>query len=430
MFRTLARASLVVCVCAAANPPAAAADVVLEWNVIALEITAAAPFNPPVETRNLAIVHAAIFDAVNAITGEYRPYAVAVNAPSWASPEAAAVAAAHAALAGLYPDQQSALDVAYDGSIDQIPAGPARTRGIAIGEHVARRLLMIRAADGAAEAIVAPYTPGTRPGDWQPTPPASLPALDPGWGRVRPFVLRRGSQFRPGPPPSLKSARYTRDFIEIKEIGSIASVTRTAAQSDLARFWVATAPQNWNPVARDVAVARGFTLAQNARAFALLNLAGADAFIAAWDAKFAYDQWRPTTAIRAADTDRNDATSADPAWTPLLPTPRFPDYIAGHTTYAGAAQAVLERVFGVDPGVLVTMTSASAPGVVESYTTFKAIADDVVDARVWGGIHWRTSSVRGRAVGEAIGSYTVHRFLRPRHGGEGRDDRSRVSREH
>jgi hypothetical protein len=231
---------------------------------------------------------------------------------------------------------------------------------------------------------------------------------------VQPFFLLKGSQFRPGPPPALDSKRYTGDFAEIRAVGSSISDTRSRQRTDLARFWVATAPQNWNPAARQVAIARGLTLAENARAFALLNLAGADAFIAAWDAKFAYNQWRPVTAIRAADTDGNPATGADPEWTPLLVTPRFPDYIAGHTTYAGAAQKVLEHLFGIDPGETITLTSATAPGVVETYTSFKQIADDVVDARVWGGIHWRTSSVRGRLVGETIGRYVSLRFLQPR----------------
>ena len=395
-------------------PAAVRADVVLDWNIIALKTTATASFNPPLEARNLAIVHAAIFDAVNSITREFHPYAVRLRAPDWASPEAAAVAAAHAALVQLYPEQQSTLDAAYNASLDLIPDGPAKTIGVAVGTGVALRIFTLRASDGAAAAIVARYTPGDRPGDWNPTPPAFLPALDPGWGGVRPFFLRSGSQFRPGPPPALAGRRYARDFEEIKAIGSSDSVSRTQDQTDLARFWISTAPQNWNPVARQAAIAQGLTLSENARAFALLNLAGADAFIAAWDAKFTYSQWRPLTAIRAADTDGNAATDADPQWTPLLVTPRFPDYIAGHTTYAGAAQKVLEHVFGAEPGVTITLTSATAPGVVETYTAFKDIADGVVDARVWGGIHWRTSSVRGRTVGEAIGRYAVHHFLRAR----------------
>jgi hypothetical protein len=395
------------------NPCVAHADVVLVWNTLALETTAAAPFNPPLESRNLAIVHAAMFDAVNSIVREFHPYAISLHATGSASPEVAAAAAAHFALVQLYPAQQAVLDAAYAESLLLTPDGPSRIDGITLGEAVAARILALRATDGAAAAITAPYTPGTGPGFWTPTPPAFLRALDPGWGSVRPFVMEDGSQFRPGPPPALDSPRYTRDFDEIKAIGSSASATRTQNQTDVARLWIATGPQNWNPAARQVAAARGLSLSENARAFALLNLAGADAFIASWDAKFTYNQWRPVAAIRAADTDGNPDTVEDPSWTPLLVTPPFPDYIAGHTTFAGAAETVLEHVFGKHPGVAITLTGPTAPGVVVTYSTFRAMADDVVDARVWGGIHWRTSSVRGRAVGDEIGRYTVLHFLQP-----------------
>lgn len=395
-------------------PSAASADVVLDWNAIALKTTAAAPFNPPLESRNLAIVHAAMFEAVNAITREFQPYRLRLRAPDGALPEAAAVAAAHAALVLLYPDQRATLDAAYAASLGPLPDGQAKTDGIRAGEAVAQHLVTLHASDGAAEAITTAYVPGDEPGDWRPTPPASLAALDPGWRGVRPFVLDCGSQFRPGPPPALRSRLYARDFEEIKAIGVVNSGTRRQDQTDVARFWVSTAAQNWNPAARQVAAAHGLSLSQNARAFALLNLAGADAFIAAWDAKFAYSQWRPVTAIRAADTDDNPATDVDPQWTPLVITPPFPDYIAGHTTYAGAAQKVLEHVFGRDPRVTITLTSPTAPGVVQRYTSFKDMADDVVDARVWGGIHWRTSSVRGRTVGETIGRHVVRHVLMPR----------------
>ena len=392
------------------------ADTVLDWNVIALKTTAAAPFNPPLESRNLAIVHAAMFDAVNSIVGEFRPYSVEFSASKEASPDAAAAAAAHFVLLQLYPGQQAMLDAAYAVSLSGTPDGSAKADGIIAGETVAVQILALRAGDGAEAAIVAPYVPGSQPGDWIPTPPAFRPALDPGWGTVRPFFLREGSQFRPGPPPALTSQRYTRDFNEIKEIGSATSSTRTQAETDLARFWVSTAPQIWNPVARQVAIAQGLTISQNARAFALLNLAGADAFIASWDAKFTYNQWRPVTAIREADTDGNPETIADPNWTPLLATPPFPDYIAGHTTYAGAAEEVLEHVFGENPGIVIKLTSATAPGVIESYTTFDEIAEGVVDARVLGGIHWRTSSVRGRRVGQKVGAFAVRHFLKPKSG--------------
>jgi hypothetical protein len=391
-------------------------DMVLDWNATTLKTTAAAAFNPPLESRNVAIVHAAMFDAVNSILGEFHPYAVEVIAPPGASPDAAAAAAAHFALVHLYSAQQAMLDDAYEESLASIPDGQARIDGIAVGETAAARILLSRASDGAAEAIGAPYAPPVGPGFWKPTPPASLPALDPGWGSVRPFLLKKGAQFRPGPPPALKGFRYARDFDEIKEIGSATSVSRTQAQTDLARFWIATAPQNWNPPAREVAMAQGKTLSENARAFALLNMTGADAFIASWHTKFRYSQWRPVTGIREADTDGNRKTMADPMWTPLLGTPPFPDYIAGHSTFAGAAERVLGCVFGNDPGVTMTLTSATAPGVVEIYTSFTDVSNDVVDARVWGGIHWRTSSVRGQRIGRRIGMYAVHRFLRPSDG--------------
>jgi hypothetical protein len=415
MKRTLrAIRLLVLCGWPLVNPSLAHADLVLDWNIVTMRTAAAAPFNPPLESRNAAIVHAAMFDAVNSIVREFHPYAVRLRAPAGASPEASAVAAAHFALVQLYPDQREALDAAYADSIVLIPGGPGKANGITLGEAVAARILDIRSADGAAGAITAAYTPGVGPGFWIPTPPAFLPALDPGWGSVRPFLMEDECQFRPGPPPALTSRRYTRDFDEIKEIGSSTSTTRTPEQTGVARLWIATGAQNWNPIARQVVAAHRLTLSQNARAFALLNLAGADAFIAAWDAKFTYNQWRPVTAIRATDSDSdgNPETIEDTSWTPLLATPPFPDYIAGHTTYGGAVASVLEHVFGKNPGVVMTLTSPTAPGVVKTFTTFRAISDSVVNARVWGGIHWRTSSVRGRIVGEELGRYAAHRFLK------------------
>lgn len=405
--------TLVLCASPLFTPNVARADIVLDWNILALRTAAAAPFNPPLESRNMAMVHVAMFDAVNSIVCEFHPYAVKLRPPDGASPEAAAAAAAHLVLVQLYPDQRLMLDAAYASSLALIADGPPRTNGIIVGETVASRILALRASDGAMEAIAAPYTPGTGAGFWISTPPSFLRPLDPGWGSVRPFLLEDGGQFRPGPPPELTSRRYTRDFDEIKAIGSATSSSRTPEQTDLARFWIATGAQNWNPAARLAAAAQGLSLVQNARAFALLNMAGADAFIAAWDAKFTFNQWRPVTAIRAADTDGNPDTLEDSSWTPLLGTPPFPDYIAGHTAYAGAVEKVLEDVFGKDPGVVMALTSPTAPGVVETYTTFSAMAAGVVDARVWGGIHWRTSSERGRKVGARIGRYATRHFMKP-----------------
>ena len=393
---------------AAEYPP----NVVVEWNLAALETTAAAPFNPPLETRNLAIVHVAIFDAANAIEGKYRPFIVDAARGRSASVDAAVAGAAHLALLELYPARQAELDAALTRSLAAIADERARDAGVLLGEEEARRILAARSSDGAEAAVHTAHSAGEAPGDWRPTPPAFLPALDAGWGEVVPFVLSRGSQFRPGPPPSLDSRRYARDFEEIRRVGSATSTTRTPAQTNLARVWVATAAQNWNAVARQVATAQRRSVVDTARAFALLNVAGADAFIAAWDAKFAYAQWRPVTAIRTAD-DGNRDTTADPAWTPLLVTPPFPDYVAGHTAFAGAAEMVLAHAFGANPRVVITLTSRTAPGVVETYSTFADVARDVVEARVWGGIHWRTSSVSGRSLGAQVGRYVVHHSLEP-----------------
>jgi hypothetical protein len=409
-----------------AATPGAAGNVVVDWNLAALETTAAAPFNPPLETRNLAIVHAAMFDAANAVARRFRPCFVEIEPDRTTSIQAAVAAAAHHALAQLYPERSGPLDGALAASLGSITDEVARDAGVVLGQAVATRILEARASDGAEAALTEPYVAGEAPGDWRPTPSASRPALAPGWGSVMPFVLSRGSQFRPGPPPSLDSRRYAREFEEIAEVGSASSVKRTQEQTDLARFWVATAAQNWNAAARQAAVARRGSVLDDARAFALLNLAGADAFIAAWDAKFAYGQWRPITAIAEADSDGNLDTIADPAWTPLLVTPPFPDYIAGHTTYAGAAAKVLAHAFGRNPHVVMTLTSPTAPGVTETYTNFDDIARDVVEARVWGGIHWRTSSVRGRSVGARIGRYVVQHALRPKR--DGPDDHSEGAR--
>jgi hypothetical protein len=393
--------------------PVARADAVLDWNAIALRTTAAGPFDPPLETRSLAMVHLSMFEAVNSITREFRPYLASASAPAGASAEAAAAAAAHRVLVRLYPAQQPALDAALAETLAPLPSA-ASSDGIGVGVAAADRLLAARADDGADEAVRAEFTPRSGPGSWVPTPPAFRPALDPGWGLVTPFLLESADQFRPKPPPPLASARYAADFAEVRELGAAVSTSRTQAQTDLARLWVTTAPQVWNPVARQAAIARGLETTEAARLLALLNLAGADAFIASWNAKFLHEQWRPVTAIRAAEDDGNPDTAADPEWTPLLVTPPFPDYVAGHAVYAGAAARVLADVLGEPPGIFLAVTSPTAPGVQVTYATFEAIADGVVDARVWGGVHWRTSCTEGKRVGEKIGRYAVRRFLRPR----------------
>jgi membrane-associated phospholipid phosphatase len=382
---------------------------VVDWNVIALNTTASAPFNPPLESRNLAIVQGAVYDAVVTVTGGYRPYLFAMRAARGASPVAAIATAAHDALVGLYPAQQPTLDTVYASYIGAMSGADVQA-GVDVGHKAAAGILSRRSNDGSS-AVVS-YTPGTAPGEWQPTPPLFKPALDPGWGKVTTFLLRSGDQFRPGPPPVLTSDTYTQDFNEIINIGSATSATRTADQTALAQFWVSTAPQVWNQAVQQLAIADGLDVGATARAFAALNLAGADAFIGAWDAKFTYNQWRPVTAIQRADTDGNPQTVADSAWTPLLVTPPFPDYPAGHAVYAGAAETMLTSIFGASPRTF-QLTSHTAPGAVYQYTSFDAVAADVVNARVYGGIHWRTSCIVGRALGQSIANFDLKHGLQP-----------------
>jgi hypothetical protein len=313
-------------------------------------------------------------------------------------------------LVSLYPAQTAALDAAKDSALARIPPGKAKDDGVAAGQTAAAAIFAMRAHDRAAEQ--ASYTPGTGIGVWTPTPPAFAAALEAGWGRVRPFVLDSSSQYRPGPPPAPGSATYVRDYVEITSVGVSNSATRAPAQTETARLWIATAPQLWNQVVRQLTVARGLDAETSARAYLALNLAGADAMVAAWDAKFAYNQWRPVTAIRHVGDDGSLTTETDPAWTPAITTPPFPDYPAGHTSFAGAAEEVLSALFGERPGEL-SISSPTAGGATHRYQSFHEIAEEVVNARVWGGVHWRTSSTDGRELGRKVGARAIARLLGP-----------------
>ena len=298
-----------------------AADTVLEWNALAVEATRVARLSPNAQTRALAMVHGAVFDAVNGIEGGYAPYLVTRHAPSWASEEAAAAVAAHDVLVGLMPAQQATLDTALASSLAAVPDGRAEDAGVAYGKLVAGRMLAERADDGSTDVVT--YVPGTGPDDWQPTPPSNAAAALPQWATVEPFGINSPDQFRADPPPAITSPEFTAAFNQMKAIGAANSTTRTAEQTDIARFWAGPSgtvqpPGHWNSIARGVAGAQGNSLAQNARMFALLNIGMADALITAWDTKYEYSFVRPVTAIRNADNDGNPDTAADPAWSPLL----------------------------------------------------------------------------------------------------------------
>jgi len=389
-----------------------AANIVVEWNATAVATALAAGQGPVPQTRSMAIVAVAVNDAVNAISGRYPTYDD-VGVPPWsASTDAAAAGAAHRALTTLYPSQAAALDAALAASLSA-HAISAADPGLAFGEMVADGIVALRSNDGAALAQF-PYTaPGAgNPGVWVPTPPANLAALLPGWGQVQPWVLRAGSQFRPEEGPSLTSEEYARDFNEIKEMGSLASATRTAEQTNIARFWLTSAAVIWDGALRAVAVARGLDISETAHAFALVNVAGADAAIACWDAKYAFNFWRPITAIHNADADGNPLTSPDPAWVPLAPTPNFPGFTSGHTVISGAMAAMLILVFGDDPGVPFTVTSPTNPGFTRTWSRFSAGIDEVIDARVWTGFHFRSSDVTGAKMGRQVARFVFEHALR------------------
>jgi len=416
-------------------------DVILDWNVSLLGVirdwttTSNDPYpnrivteRPPVAARNLAMVHAAMYDAVNSIEQTHEPYYVDIAAPAGASPVAAAAAAAHRVASQLYrePDEIAIFNAALAEALATVPDGSAKTLGVSLGQQVGDAILAWRSTDGAGAQVE--YTPGTDPGDWNRTFPAFLPPLLTQWPNVTPFAMTSGSQFRPAAPPALDSAEYAAAVDEVMQLGGLNSPTRTAEQTEIALFWADgggtfTPPGHWNQIAVDVALARGNTLAENASLFTLLNIAEADAGIAAWDAKNAFDLWRPIDAIRRGQTDGNDATIADPTWTPLINTPPFPTYTSGHSTFSGAAEVVLSSFFGSN--IQFTTQSDGHSGftqrplatsqiVTRTFTSFAQAADEASHSRIYGGIHFEFDSTAGLAAGRALGSYVVASFLTPR----------------
>jgi membrane-associated phospholipid phosphatase len=396
--------------------PAGPEDPVLAWNEVTLEAIRSERTPPPLAARNLAIVHAAVFDALNGVQRTYRAYRVEAAPAPGTSEVAAGCIAAHRALMSLYPAQAARFDAVLDRTLAAVPDGPAKGRGVALGLPVAEAVLAARAGDGAGRRSA--YPPGDGPGAWRPTPPDFRPALLPHWGTVPGFAMSRGDQLRPPPPPPLTSAAYTEAFREVKRLGGKASADRTREQTEIAHFWAdgdgtVTPPGHWNRIAQTVSRQRGLSTAENARLFALLNIALADAAVACWDGKFHYNFWRPVLAIREADRDGNPDTDPDPTWEPLLPTPPFPAYASGHSTFSGAAAAVLAAYFGTD-AVPFTSGSDGLPGVVRSFAGFRAAAEEAGMSRIYGGIHWQFDNREGLTCGRAVGEFVARTRLLPR----------------
>jgi membrane-associated phospholipid phosphatase len=396
---------------------------VIDWNQILLSIVntpGAQPANIQ-PTRNFAIVHAAIYDAVDAIDRTHEPYLIDVRAPRDASETAAVDAAAHTALVGLYPAEQTALDADYAAELAKVADGPAKDQGVKLGEQVATDLLAIRANDGS-NVVPPPFVPGTAPGSFDPAltqPPNDPTPVFTTWGQVTPFVLDSGDQFRPAPPPALTSDAYADAINAVQSLGSATSTTRTAEQTEIGRFWSPPIQNFWNQVAGEVATAHHTDLATTARLFAVLNLSFADSAIAFYDAKYTYQLWRPVTAIRLADTDGNPATVADPNWLPLAGnTPADPSYPGAHSTISAAGADVLASFFGDQQSF--SVTSPALPGVTRSFDSFSAAANEAGLSRIYAGVHTRLDHVAGLTLGHDVASFVLHNALLPAHDSSGK----------
>jgi len=391
------------------------ADVVLDWNAYAARaIVNVGGQVPPRALIRLAMVHLAVYDAVNAIEGaRFEGYASVPLVDRPASPDAAAATAAYEVLVALFPAQSADLDAKYAASLAALPDDIAKAHGIAVGRRAATAILVARAQDGRDATVT--YVPGAGPGVYVPTPPAFLAAQAPETPFVQPFFLKEASQFRPENPLSLSSDDWARDYNEVRALGAAVGSTRTPEQTDIARFWSDNPPLQWNRAWRALSVAKGLGLADNARYFAMLTSASADALIACWDAKYAYNFWRPVTAIRAGDSDGNPNTAPDATWIGLLITPNHPEYPAAHGCFSGASTETLKYFFGTDE--IAFSIDSTVAGVVTPIRTYARLSDalaEVLDARIYGGMHYRHSTRIGANVGKQVSRFTTRHFFRPR----------------
>ncbi|MEU0738954.1 vanadium-dependent haloperoxidase [Streptomyces sp. NPDC006134] len=392
---------------AAASRPQAGSAVIGEWaDRVSVTVDPEGRLRAPDEAVWHAYVSLAMYNAVVGIEGRYVPYRWRARGPRDASAEAAAATAARRVLLSGFPQAGPALEKAWKESLAKVPDGPAEQRGVAFGERAARHVMALRADDGRGASV--PFAPLPGPGTWRPTPPAYEGFTTAWFGRLRPFLLDEPGRFRPGPPPGRTSARYARDLAEVKAYGARTGSRRSAWQTETARF---VARMDIQRALGDHAARHAFGIADTARLYAAANTVMMDATIVAWDAKLHYGTWRPVTAIREADTDGNPDTEADPSWEPLLPTPAHPDYLSGHATWAGALMRALEELFGTSR-VDLRVPSAST-GTTRHYEDSADYVRDVVDARVWSGIHTRTADVVGSATGKRVAAWALKRYFRP-----------------
>jgi hypothetical protein len=388
-------------------------DLVIRWNEAALLAIKAEKTPPPIASRHLAILHIAIFDSVNSIRRTHRPFEVEAKTEGDTSQIAAAGGAAHRILTTFYPNRSREFDQLL---AESVPGDTeAIERGLNLGRYVGREILRWRSEDGHDREVR--FKNGTEPGEWAPTPPAFAKPFGPHWPKVTCFALVRGFQLRTGGPPKLPEKAYTDAFEEVKRLGSKNSKARTAEQTEIAKFWAdgegtVTPPGRWNRIAQSVSRRKGLNLPENARLFALLNVAMADVGIACWDCKYHFNFWRPIQGIREADRDGNPDTAPDREWEPLLITPPFPSYTSGHSSFSGAAATILADVFGKD-AIAFETASDGLPDVKRKFTGFWAAAEEAGISRIYGGIHWQFDNTDGLAGGKKVATIVLENRLRP-----------------
>ncbi len=385
---------------------AASANVITDWDEKAAGFVQPR-LVPPLAYRVMAMMHTAMFDAVNSIEPLYRPYKVQLPATPDTSKDAAAATAAATVLMTLLPDAASEIRTALTSYLASLPESEAKAKGVKLGESVAGGILEARANDRSSAPDI--YRPKTRPGVYIPTP-ITVAAQ---WPNVTPFAMTSPSQFRPEPPIPLESNQWAEDYNEIKDVGAKNSTKRSARQTEDARFWILTGPLSTHPLERQIVTRKEMTVADSARLMALITVAEADAMIAVMDAKYTYDFWRPITAIRNGDIDENAATERDASWQPIDNTPMHPEYPCAHCIVSSAVASTIEAVLGTADIPEVAMTSTTAPGVTHRWTNLRAYTDEVSAARIYAGFHYRFSTVVGQEMGRKIGAYTVNTIMQP-----------------
>jgi hypothetical protein len=389
-------------------PAAAHADAVTQWNANASSAIFGVAQQPPqLSVPHLAMVHGAVYDAVNAIDGRYEGYLLTSRlATPFDSKDAAAATAAYRVLLDIFPGPQPTLDAQYASSLAGIQDGPAKTRGIAVGEAAASAMIAARTNDGRRGPYRFPLS--TLPGAWQTVLPMFVNDPNAWLKDVKPFLIRNASDFATKGPLDLTSKAYAKEFAEVKSLGSASSETRTDAMELAARYWAENPPATWSRIFRTLSAQEGLSVAENARLYAMLYLTAADALIAVWDDKARWVSWRPITAIREAEHDGNPRTADDDGWLPLISNPPYPEYPSGHTGLSGSIVATLQDFFGTDK---IGWTDTNVGGFTREFTRFSQAIDEVVDARVWSGIHFRTADEQGERIARQVAKWREHHYF-------------------